>query len=195
MPTGRCQSVRWEGRRLVQHTMAGAVCVLVLAGCAGQGAFHSEVGQLRADLSSQNAALATLVARVDRLDRRSVADVQASEQLQQELKQAVEVLLKKALETEHRLADLESAQVTRKRSERSVPEVRRQASAVNGAAERRSTKISLGMTQEEVRQILGDPVSAERAGEYIFWQYSPFNNQRYVIFEQGNGRVSGWRGL
>lgn len=195
MPTRMCQSVRWEGPRRVRHTMTGAVCLLMLAGCAGQETFHSEVSRLRADQSSQNAALATLVTRVDGLDRRLAADAQASEQLQQELKQAVEVLLKKGLETEHRLTSLEAGRAGAKRSEKPAPEVRRQAFAANGTAERRSTKISLGMTQEEVRQILGNPISAERAGEYIFWQYAPLSNQRYVIFEQGNGRVSGWRGL
>jgi len=195
MPTGMCQSVRWEGHRLVRHTMTGAMCFLVLIGCAGQEAFLSDVSRLRADMSSQNAALTTLVAHVDELDRRLVADAQASGQLQQELKQAVEVLLKKALETDNRLASLESAHTAAKRPEKPAPEVQQQASAVNGATERRSIKISLGMTQEEVRRILGKPFSAESAGEYIFWQYSPSNNQRYVVFEKGNGRVSGWLGL
>jgi SmpA / OmlA family len=195
MPTGMWRSVRWEGHRLVRYTMTGAVCFLVLTGCAGQEIFRSDASRLRADLSSQHAALVMLGERVDKLERRLATEAQASGQMQQELKDAVEVLLKKALETDTRLANLESARTPPRRAEKPAPTAQQRTSAVNGVAERRSTKISLGMTQEEVRQILGNPVSTENAGEYIFWQYSQLYNQQYVIFEQGNGRVSGWRGL
>ena len=43
--------------------------------------------------------------------------------------------------------------------------------------------------------MLGEPLSIEEAGSYIFWQYSPRSNQQYVVFERANGQVSGWRGL
>jgi hypothetical protein len=51
------------------------------------------------------------------------------------------------------------------------------------------------MSQEDVRRTLGDPVSIENAGSYIFWQYSQMSNQKYVVFEKASGQVSGWRGL
>jgi hypothetical protein len=54
---------------------------------------------------------------------------------------------------------------------------------------------SLGMTQDEVRRTLGEPISIDNAGAYVFWQYSETRNQKYVIFQKASGQVSGWRGL
>jgi hypothetical protein len=197
MPT-RMDQFRWEERQLVRHMMTGAVWLLVLSGCAGQEAFRSEVTRVSTDQSSQNAALATLAERLDGVERRLNADAQATEQFRQELKVAVQVLLKKALVTDNRLASLESALTAltaAKPSEKAALPAKRRESAVNGVAEPRAPRLSLGMTQEDVRRILGDPVNAERAGEYIFWYYSRLKNQEYVVFEQSNGRVSGWLGL
>ena len=50
------------------------------------------------------------------------------------------------------------------------------------------------MTQDEVRRMLGDPISIEPVGAYVFWHYSPASNQQYVIFGKMSGQVSGWRG-
>jgi hypothetical protein len=55
-------------------------------------------------------------------------------------------------------------------------------------------QLSLGMTQDDVRRMLGDPISIEPVGTYVFWHYSPMSNQQYVIFEKMSGQVSGWRG-
>jgi TolA-binding protein len=198
MPTRMDRFRWWKGRQLVRQVITGAVWLLALAGCTGQEAFRSEVIRVSTDQSSQSAALTTLAARIDAVERRLHADAHATGQLRQELKEAIEVLLKKALETDNRLASLESALTAlaaAKRSEKAAPPAKRQVSAVNGAAEPRAPRISLGMTQEEVRRILGNPVNAERAGEHIFWYYSHLKNEEYVVFEQSNGRVSGWLGL
>jgi hypothetical protein len=51
------------------------------------------------------------------------------------------------------------------------------------------------MTHDEVRRTLGEPISIDNVGAYVFWQYSEMRNQKYVIFEKASGQVSGWRGL
>lgn len=198
MPTRMDQFRRWEGRQLVRHMVTGGVWLLVLSGCAGQEAFRSAVTRVSTDQSSQSIALAMFAERLDGVERRLNADAHDTEQFRQELKAAVEVLLKKALVIDNRLTSLESALTAlsaTKHSGKAALPVKRQESAVNGAADPRAPRLSLGMTQEDVRRILGHPIDAERAGEYIFWYYSHLKNNAYVVFEQSNGRVSGWLGL
>jgi hypothetical protein len=65
------------------------------------------------------------------------------------------------------------------------------------AAGRRTARSSepslhLGMSQSEVRALLGEPVSIEDTAEFVFWNYGP---EAYVVFEQGAGHVHGWVGV
>jgi hypothetical protein len=52
--------------------------------------------------------------------------------------------------------------------------------------------LRLGMSQAEVRDLLGEPVSVEDTPTFVFWHYGP---EQYVVFEQGTGRVHGWVGV
>lgn len=65
------------------------------------------------------------------------------------------------------------------------------------SAGRRTTRehrpgLQLGMSQTEVRDLLGVPVSVEDTPKFVFWHYGP---DQYVAFEQGTGRVHGWVGV
>jgi hypothetical protein len=48
------------------------------------------------------------------------------------------------------------------------------------------------MSQTEVRNLLGEPVSVEDTSKFVFWHYGP---EKYVVFEQATGRVHGWVGV
>jgi hypothetical protein len=52
--------------------------------------------------------------------------------------------------------------------------------------------LHLGMSQSEVRALLGEPVSIEDTAEFVFWNYGP---EAYVVFERGAGHVHGWVGV
>jgi hypothetical protein len=67
----------------------------------------------------------------------------------------------------------------------------------SGTAGRRTTPenrpgLQLGMSQAQVRDLLGEPISVEDTPMFIFWHYGP---EQYVVFEQGTGRVHGWVGV
>jgi hypothetical protein len=55
--------------------------------------------------------------------------------------------------------------------------------------------LRLGMTQAEVRALLGEPVSVEAVAGFVFWQYGTEAHEQDVVFEQGTGRVHGWLGF
>ena len=112
-----------------------------------------------------------------------------------------QLMAAKALVTANRLTSIESGRSPSKGTERPERQARQQPSETQNAAPQKKNAsqgeihISLGMTQEEVRRTLGDPIGIETAGSYIFWQYSPMNNQKYVVFDKVTLQVWGWRGL
>jgi hypothetical protein len=181
--------------------MVLAIAPLVVGGCAELVGLRTDIARLRADLQTNAETLAQLSARVDELERRQVATDNTVRQTQQELTQAVAVLLKKALVTENRLTIVESRGNQPKATEKPHRQARQQPSEIPGAAPHRENSelerkhLSLGMTQEDVRRTLGDPVSIENTGVYIFWQYSQMNNEKYVVFDRVTLQVWGWRGL
>ncbi len=172
----------------LRYATTAVISSFILLGCAEYGGFRS-------DRNTQNEALAALTERVDELRRRLAADEKASKQTQQELKQAVETLLKKALEAESRLSNLESGRVEPKKLEKTAKRTLQQPPETSKASKQDQKQLRLGMTQEEVRRLLGDPISTENSVDHIFWQYSQESNQKYVVFEKANGRVSGWLGF
>jgi hypothetical protein len=188
-------------RHKLPQIMALAIAPLILGSCAELIEFRSDIARLRSDLHANTQTLSQLSARVDELERRQAAAESASRQTQHELSQAIEVLLKRALITDNRKAIRESGKSQSMEGEKLENEVQQRPAATQRAAPqgRKSSQgekhLSLGMTQEEVRRMLGEPLSIEEAGSYIFWQYSPRSNQQYVVFERVNGQVSGWRGL
>jgi hypothetical protein len=56
-------------------------------------------------------------------------------------------------------------------------------------------RLRLGMTQDEVRALVGEPPSAEAVAGFVFWHYGTEAHEQDVVFEQGTGRVHGWLGL
>jgi hypothetical protein len=195
-----------RGLRTIGHWLPRAIALLItpllLGSCAGVGDLRTDLASLRADLSTHTAALSQLSARVDELEQRQAATDRTVRQTQQdvrqsqrELTQAIEVLLKKALMMERRLTTSGSGRAQSKVTETLDRQARKQPSEAQNAAPLGVKLISLGMTQEDVRRTLGDPISIDHTSSYIFWQYSELSNQKYVVFEKVTGQVWGWRGL
>jgi hypothetical protein len=63
------------------------------------------------------------------------------------------------------------------------------------AAEHRSPRLALGMSQSEVRALLGAPAGVEEGAGFVFWQYGTDEHEQEVVFEQNTGRVLGWVGF
>jgi hypothetical protein len=199
--------------------MALASLAVGLVSCAAWWDLSADITRLRSDLNANAEALAKISARVDELERRQSGPDRVSAQTQQELTQAIEVLLKKALVTESRLTAIESGGVPSRVSDKLAKQTRPPSPDTNGIAVATSgdqhssslsiepssppqkpsspqaKRIRLGMLPEDVRRLLGEPISIETSESYIFWQYSPVSNQKYVIFDKGTKQVSGWWGL
>jgi outer membrane murein-binding lipoprotein Lpp len=189
------------GWHLRPYVVALAIAPLLLAGCAELGEFRMDIARLRADLHATTQTFSQLSARVDELERRQVDMESTARQTQHELSQAIDVLLRRALMTENRPIIRESGKSQSPdtaRLERALPQLPGivQDSSPRGENAHQARKdLSLGMTQDEVRRTLGEPISIDNAGDYVFWQYSETHNQKYVIFQKASGQVSGWRGL
>jgi cell division protein FtsB len=191
----RAIQVTLRGRwRSSTRFIALAVCGLGVVGCANLGELRADLMRLRADLQAQQTAMASLAERVNAIERGTATSNGGAGPTARELQQAVDVLLKKALALDLRVAQLETAKPAAPRSEKErrppPPPMQSRGNAVDDPK-----RINLGMTQEDVRRILGDPVRTEYAERYIFWLYSPASDQKYVVFERQDGRVSGWVGL
>jgi hypothetical protein len=183
------------------YAVALAIAPLLLASCAELGEFRMDIARLRADLHATTQTFSQLSVRVDELERRQADMESTARQTQQELSQAIDVLLRRALMTENRPTIRESGKsqsTDTARLERAVPQLPRVAqdsSPRQENAHQARKDLSLGMTHDEVRRTLGEPISIDNVGAYVFWQYSEMRNQKYVIFEKASGQVSGWRGL
>jgi K+-sensing histidine kinase KdpD len=188
-------------RRRLAYAVAVAITPLLLGSCAELMDSRSDIPDLRSDLQANAQLLSQLSARVDALESRQTNAESTVRQTQQELSQAIEVLLKKALVREDRQITRESGKSQSKDIEmpekyaRPLASETQRAFSQGGNSTPGGKYLSLGMTQQDVRRTLGDPVSIENAGAYIFWQYSRMSNQKYVVFEKASGQVSGWRGL
>jgi DNA-binding protein H-NS len=202
----RLRPMRWgQSMRGARHGLPRAVALaiapLMLGSCAELVELRTDIARLRSDLHANTETLSQLTARLDELERRQATTDSAARQTHQELSQAIEVLLKKALIAENRLARIGSERHQSKGLEKLDSQARQppsepQDTSPQGKNPRPGGKhLSLGMTQEDVRRTLGDPISIEDAGSYIFWQYSWLSNQKYVVFDKDSGQVSGWRGL
>jgi K+-sensing histidine kinase KdpD len=191
--------------RTARHRLSRAVVVaiapLMLGSCAELMESPTDITHLRSDLQAHTQLLSQLSAQVDDLERRQAVTESTARRMQQELSQAIEVLLKKALMTENRQTTRESGKSQSKDAETLERQARQpssetqRASSQGGNSAQVGKHLSLGMTQDDVRRMLGDPISIENAGAYTFWQYSQLSNQKYVVFEKASGQVSGWRGL
>jgi K+-sensing histidine kinase KdpD len=177
------------------YVVALAIAPLLLGSCAELMDYPLDSTRLRSDLQANTQLLTQLSARVDALESRQADMENTARHMQQELSQAVEVLLKKALVKDNRQITRESGKSQAKDTDMLERQGRPLTSETQRASSQEGKHLSLGMTQEDVRRTIGDPVSVEHAGAYIFWQYSQMTNQKYVVFEKASGQVSGWRGL
>jgi hypothetical protein len=177
------------------HAMALVVLALGLVSCTEFTPLPPDIRRLQAELHTHSETLAQISARLDQLERRQSIPDHPSEQTSQELIQAIEVLLKRALLTESRLTALESGELRSRVPAKPSKQTRQQPPNTSDTSQPQATSLSLGMTREEVRRVLGEPVSTEMAGSYTIWQYSQETHQKYVIFENATGQVWGWWGL
>jgi hypothetical protein len=177
------------------RVMALVIAALGLVSCAEFTPSPPDISRLQADLRANSELLAQISARVDQLERRQSVPDHPSGQTSQEFTQAIEVLLKKALLTESRLAALESGALRPRVPGKPNKPTPQQGPSAGDAPQPQEGSLSLGMTRDEVRRVLGEPVSTEMAGSYTIWQYSQENHQKYVIFENSSGQVWGWWGL
>jgi hypothetical protein len=194
---GRVMKTAWHS---FLRAVALAIVPLMLGSCAELIEVRTDIGRLRSDLHANTQVLSQLSARVDELERRQADAENATRQTQRDLSQAIEVLLRKALMTEDRQSTRESGKSLSKDAEKPESQAHQLPTATQGASSRGGNshpggkQLSLGMTQDDVRRMFGDPISIEPVGSYVFWHYSPMSNQQYVIFEKMSGQVSGWRG-
>jgi hypothetical protein len=194
----RCTSFRKilkTARHRLPCVVTVAIVPLLLGSCAELTEYRADLTQLRADLLANNQFLTQLSARVDALENHQANTESTVRHTQQELSQAIEVLLRRALVKENHQITRESGKSQAKETDTLEGPANPLAFETQRASSPGEKQLSLGMTQEDVRRTLGDPVSIEHAGAYIFWQYSPMSNQQYVVFEKASGQVSGWRGL
>ena len=105
LSVGRAMRFVWH--RLPQ-AVALAIAPLMLGSCAELVEFRTDITRLRSDLQADTQALSQLSARMDELERRQAEAESAARQTQQDLSQAIEVLLRKALMSEDRQITRES---------------------------------------------------------------------------------------
>ena len=183
------------------HAVALAIALVMLGSCADLSEFRTDIAHLRSDLHANTQVLSQLSARMDELERRQGEAESDVRQTQQDLSQAIEVLARKALITKGRQITRDSGKSQSHDTEKPEGQARERSAGGQGASSRGGNvrpgrrQLSLGMTQDDVRRMLGEPIRSEPVGAYVFWHYSPMSNQQYVIFEKMSGQVSGWRGL
>ena len=173
------------------HAMTWASALVMWGCCAELSEFRTDITHLRLDLHATTQVLSQLSARMDALERRQGEAESDVRQTQHDLS--------KALSTKGRQLTRDSGKRQSPATEQPEGQARELAAGRQGASSRGGhvqpgrSPLSLGMTQDEVRHRLGDPLGIEPVGAYVFWHYSPMRNHRYVIFEHMSGQVSGWR--
>jgi outer membrane murein-binding lipoprotein Lpp len=188
---------------------------LLLAGCATSNGLESsniaaqpetvreEINQLRSDIGHLRSYIypyaAQLKERIDTLERRASTgptEIALSKEsvppdAYQELKQATEVLLKNALETERRISSLESTRTAGERSEPQSRQVIRPATEIGGTSQHTRREMKHGMTQEDIRTLFGNPTSTAGYSFGTVWHYP---GAKSVTFNTA-GRVTSWYGF
>jgi hypothetical protein len=59
----------------------------------------------------------------------------------------------------------------------------------------RRPRLRLGMTQADVRALLGEPAGVEVVSGFVFWHYGTEEHEQDAVFAQGTGQVQGWLGF
>jgi hypothetical protein len=177
--------------------VALASALVLLGGCADLSEFRTDLSHVRADLHATTQGLSQLSARMDALERRQGEAESAARHTHQDLSQAMEAL-SKALSPK-------GPQITRGARKSLSPKPAKpegqarelsaggpEAASRGGNVRPGRRQLRLGMTPDEVRHKLGEPLRIEPAGAYVVWHYAPISTQQYVIFEHLSGQVAGW---
>jgi hypothetical protein len=199
--------------RGLRVTLVIVLSLGALAGCApltevsppesGQSldGVRQEVGQLR----TETAQLRSVLRQVeDGFWARDAALVQLGERLQAlekdvpilkrpsgrrgpllaiDVLPAINRLAERLYAVERRLATLEGA----------PPEPSPSPAPAGGGSGRPSGHpLKVGMSPDEVRALLGAPVSVEETPDFLFWHYGP---EQSVVFRRDTERVQGWLGF
>jgi hypothetical protein len=157
---------------------------------------HAAVSQLGAGLRERDTLLGQLTARLQALEqdvakhprpagRREV--LAAMDPLP-----ALDSLAQRLREVERRLTAMETRSPEASRVDVPREPTRQPAPAGRATARPGGPRLQPGLTQAEVRDLLGEPVRVEATPRFVFWYYE---HEAYVVFEQGTGRVDGWLGV
>ncbi len=193
---------------LIGSAHLSAVCLLVLTGCATHkglessdtreqlGGVREEVGQLQAAIGRLQAevrhidgSLVKLAGRLDALDQRLTARESQSRQTAEV--PPSEALGKSAPKTESYPASPESRPIETGRLDARAGQASQPAPEASAAAREAPKGLRRGMTEEEVRRMLGSPSSTKVTVFYFYWNYP---GGKSVSFDW-SGRVRGWEGF
>ena len=183
---------------MLPAAVALASALVLLGSCADLREFRTDLSHVRADLHATTKGLSQLSARMDALERRQVEAESAVRHTHQDLSQAMEAL-SKALSPKGPQITRDARKSPSPKPAKPEGQARELSAGGPEAASRGGTsrpgprQLRLGMTQDELRRRLGEPLRIEPTGAYVFWHYSPISNRYYVIFENLSGQVSGWR--
>jgi hypothetical protein len=78
---------------------------------------------------------------------------------------------------------------------RGVDEPRKQAAAGPSTVRQGRPRLQAGISQAEVHNLLGEPVSVDDTPDFVYWQYGTEKYTSYVYFDKDTGRLRGWLGF
>ena len=157
---------------------------------------HTAVSQLGAGLRERDAVLGQLTARLQALEQEVAKHPRPAGRREvlaaMDPLPALDSLTQRLREVERRLTALETGRPEANRVDAPREPTRQPAPAGRSPARPGGPRLQPGLTQAEVRDLLGEPVRVEATPQFVFWYYE---HEAYVVFEQGTGRVHGWVGM
>ena len=160
---------------------------------------HAAVNQLEAGLRERDALLGQLTARLHALEQDVVRRARPSGEREVlpaiDLLPAVDSLVQRLREVERRLTSMEAGRPAPSRADAPREQTGEPAAAGSSTARPGRQPLQPGMSQAEVRGLLGAPVSVDDTSDFIYWYYGTTKDTRYIYFDRGTGRVSGWLGF
>jgi hypothetical protein len=152
------------------HAVASVSALVMLGSCADLSEFRTDLAHLRSDLHANTEVLSQLSARMDALERRQGEAESAARQTHQDLSQAIEVLHRKSLIPQGRQITRDSGKRPSPKTDKPEGQARELSAGGQGASSRGGNvrpgrrQLSLGVTQDDVRRMLGEPIRSEPVG-------------------------------